>query len=167
MPTEIQKEAVELLSSLSLEASGARPFTAADDAQHFGQPHMKSVKPEIALRILVERAIIRKVVQDILAVQCEDGPAYCISVWDGEDHAIKASRDLDAIMAVIGACDEESLIVRRMRHTSTEDRAIFVGSILLVYGNDGWDVVAANTVSLEPLLEGANALAESLGDLLY
>ena len=34
--------------------------------------------------------------------------------------------------------------------------------VFLVYGNDGWDVIADYNVSLEPLLEPINKLALSL-----
>lgn len=150
--------AQQLLASIKNQARRA-VYDERDDSAHFEQHHyVKDVA--IRTRILIERAIIRRAVRDILAAH--DG-AYCISVYDGEEYPVKRSRDLDKIMADIGQCDEESLIVRH-----ADDSGSKVGSIYLVYGNGGWDVIADHTDSplMRELLTDANRLADLLGDLL-
>ena len=148
----------QLLASIKNQARRA-VYDERDDSVHFEQFHW--VKEEdIRQRILIERAIIRRAVRDILAAR--DG-AYCISVYDGEEYPVKRSRDLDQIMADIGQCDEETIVVRHVGEKGTK-----VGSIYLVYGNDGWDVIADHTDSplMGELLAEANRLADLLGDLL-
>lgn len=129
------------------------PFTpgaTADDIAHFSTPHGRRIELKIRQRIVVERAIIRKAVTDIIAA------GYALSVDYGEDDvAVSRSSDVAEIMEAIGACDEEWLHVR---HTNGKLR----GTIALVYGNDGWDVICDYHTSLEPLLTGANELAEQL-----
>lgn len=153
--------AQQLLASIKNQARRA-VYDERDDSVHFERSHY--VKDEaIRQRILIERAIIRRAVRDILAAH--DG-AYCISVSDGESWPVKRSRDLDTIMSNIGACDEETIVVRHI--TQSSEAGAKVGSIYLVYGNDGWDVIADHTDSplMHELLTDANNLADVLGNLL-
>lgn len=150
----------QLLASIKNQARRA-VYDERDDSVHFEQFHW--IKDEaIRQRILIERAIIRRAVRDIL--DAHDGN-YCISVSDGESWPVKRSRDLDAIMANIGACDEESI---RIRHTDDPAGTVSSGNLYFVYGNDGWDVIADHTDSplVHELLKGANDLADELGNLL-
>jgi hypothetical protein len=131
--------------------STGQPAPGADpDAAFFAaRPHIAdSVKP----RIRIERAVIRKLVQDVLGA----GAAYTISVFDGEEWALKRSRDEAAIMDAIMATDMDELRVRE------GDR--IVGRVSLVYGNDGHDVIADHTDNEEirRLLVGAEALADKI-----
>jgi|GEM_PF-1548048 len=153
--------AQQLLASIKNQARRA-VYDERDDSVHFEQHHY--VKDEaIRQRILIERAIIRRAVRDILAAH--DG-AYCISVYDGEEYPVKRSRDLDKIMAEVGQCDEEMLYVRHVEKEGVTGAR--VGGIYLVYGNDGWDVIADHTDSplMHELLTDANNLADVLGNLL-
>lgn len=152
---------VDLLASLRAQATAGK-YVLADDRAFFRSGD-DGKDCAVRLRQLIERAVIRRAVTDILAQQAEDGPAYCLSVYDGEETVVVASRDFDKIMEAIMSTDEDLLLVRRQH----ADRAsTFVGEIHLVYGNDGWDVIADHSVSITSLLVGADALADSLGDLL-
>lgn len=153
--------AQQLLASIKNQARRA-VYDERDDSVHFEQHHY--VKDEaIRQRILIERAIIRRAVRDILATQAEGGPAFCLSVFDGEATTVKCSRSVDEIMGAIGTTDEDELIVRRI----VQDAATkYHGVINLVYGNDGWDVIADCSVTVSALLDGADALASDLGELL-
>lgn len=153
--------AQQLLASIKNQARRA-VYDERDDSAHFEQHHYVK-DAAIRQRILIERAIIRRAVRDILAAH--DG-AYCISVSDGESWPVKRSRDLDTIMANIGACDEETIVVRHI--TQSSEAGAKVGSIYLVYGNDGWDVIADHTDSplMRELLTDANNLADVLGNPL-
>ena len=116
------------------------------------------------LRWLMDRAVIRRAVVDILAAQSTTagatGPMHNITVHDGEGTALAHSRDMDQIMGEIGACDEEVLIV----HDHGRDDVKGPGQIILVHGNAGWDVVADHTYNdtMVRLLAGADALSQSL-----
>lgn len=152
----------EALASLQLQAK-SREFTLADDAAYFGQRYLADISDGICLRQLVERAVIRRAVLDLLAMRCEDGPAYAISVFDGEETVVADSRDPATIMAAIMSTDVDALVVRRLREGI---KPAYAGEMTLVYGNDGWDVIADYSTVLDVDLATANALAEAFGDLL-
>jgi hypothetical protein len=152
-----------LLASLRAQATTAH-YGLPDDAAYFAQSCLADVASPVRVRQLIERAVIRRAVADILAVEAEGAPAYAVNVYDGEQTVLVVSRDLDAIMGAIMSTDEDTLIVRRSLH---QDRAsTFVGTITLIYGNDGWDVISNYSLSLDEVLAAANALADALGDLL-
>jgi biotin carboxylase len=144
-----------LLASLRDQSNLRAPVAQPDDAAA-----LNTENPKLRLRILIERAIIRRAVEDILAA------GYLVSVYYGDDdYGIRRSANRDAIMAEVGACDEEWLNVMRADDTAKSGYRL-VGTIELVYGNDGWDVIADYHSGLEQVLKGANDLATALGDLL-
>ncbi|MHA7322871.1 hypothetical protein ACX84T_09360 [Burkholderia pseudomallei] len=99
-------------------------------------------------RIQIEKQIVEKIVVDALAA------GFKLSVFDGEGTAISKSTDKDKILAALFACEEEYL---RLWKDGTH-----VGSVHLVYGNDGWDVISDHHVCLEDVLQGATELANQL-----
>lgn len=153
--------AQQLLDRIKSQAHRA-VYDERDDKAHFAQFHW--IKDEsIRQRILIERAIVRCAVLDILAAQ--DG-AFCISVYDGEEYPVKRSRNVDEIMADVGQCEIETLYVRHVdKDGATGTR---VGGFTLVYGNGGWDVIADHTDNplMHELLAKADFLADQLGNLL-
>ena len=60
---------------------------------------------------------------------------YTVSVFDGEEFAIKRSTDIPAIVAACESTGEDTLVVRTADGTK-------VGSIWLVYGNLPEELVA-------------------------
>jgi hypothetical protein len=152
----------EALASLQLQAR-SREFVLADDAAYFGQRYLADISDSICLRQLVERAVIRRAILDLLAMRCEGGPAYAISVFDGEETVVADSRDPAIIMAAIMSTDEDALVVRRLREGS---KPAYAGEMNLIYGNGGWDVIADYSTVLDVDLANANALADAFGDLL-
>lgn len=151
--------AAQLLESIKNQARRA-VYDERDDSAHFEQFHW--VKDEaIRQRILIERAIVRRAVRDIVAA------GYMVRVHDGETWATGLEKSVDAVMAEIGQCDEERLYVWNPSTTPGQD-GNYAGSIFLVYGNDGWDVMADHTDSplMHELLAEANRLADLFGDLL-
>ena len=161
-------KAAPLLANLRLQAmSGV--FTMPDDAAYFARTYplrtansgfpREAANQAIILRQLIERTIVRHTVADLIALGCS------VSVYFGDgEYGIKRSTSVEAVMAEIGACDEEFLHV----HPGPKNDSVSkkMGTIMLVYGNDGWDVLCDYHTSLEPLLVGVNALAESIGDAL-
>lgn len=134
----------------ALDAIAAHEAADANAAYFATRPYIDdSVKP----RIRMERAVIRQFLTDVFG---SESCRYLVSLHNGEDYSIRRSRDLDAIMAELMATDCEVLHVR--------DGDRLVGSVHLIYGNDGWDVIAdySDTEELRRLLAGAEALAERI-----
>jgi hypothetical protein len=75
----------------------------------------------------------RFVVKQIVGRALDKG--YLLTAYDGEEYPIKNSDDLEAVMAGLGHCDDEWLIV-----SNADGKRI--GAIYLVYGNDADEVVA-------------------------
>lgn len=155
--TTIQNTAIELAASFKTQAA-AKNYIEVDDQIYFESDSVKS--EEIRARILMERYIIRFFVKSLM--DCKD-VQYSISINDGGDWPVVRSRDLLHIMDHIGACDEERLYVR----IGLDKDATKVGQLYLVYGNDGWDVIADNTATdaFEALLKDTNELVDALGNL--
>lgn len=124
-----------------------------DDLYHFAtyaKSTGREIENSIKARIVIERAVIRHAVSAFIAAGC----TVTVDYGGEEGQGVASSTDLGAIMKAIGACDEEWLHVRK------DGKAL--GTVMLVYGNDGWDVIADNHMSLEPLLEETTKYAETL-----
>lgn len=109
-------------------------------------------------RLDIERRIREKLVDTLLA----HDPAWHLSIDDGECIAVARSRDAALLKSNLAAVDEEQLIVNRKRETVLPGQKPYVriGSVFLVYGNDGYDVIADYSTSLEDALKPVNAYAE-------
>lgn len=157
--TTALNNAKELILSHRAQAKEQK-YLEADDQVYFDASKVSD--EGIRTRILMERAIVRHLIRSVLA---RTDAEYSLSVFDGEAWPIIRSRDTAAIMAEIGACDEERL--RILRGTPAE--ALGSGSVFLVYGNDGWDVIADNTDTPEmaELLKGTEEFADHLCDAQF
>lgn len=87
----------------------------------------------VKLRNLMERAIVRKLVSDAF------DRGFAVSYSDGES-SYEQCNTVEGLMAEIQSTDEEKL---RLKHP--EGRSAYV---YLVYGNDGYDVIADYTLSI-------------------
>ncbi len=102
----------------------------------------------------IEQGIAKKLIELSLAA------GYTVSVFDGEETALKRSTDADAIMAALGSTDEDTLILRKPEQL-TKDTPI--GSILLIWGNehdlisDHTDNVATNELVARAMMEATGA----------
>ena len=122
-------------------------------------------------RINIERAIVRTIIEDALdmglLVTHNDGEAVTSSVrvlGDDEVDGIPGrtkEQATNAIMKHIQSTDEEYLIIKEWRGLDKPRR---IGSVYLVYGNDGHDVIADHTDSeeMDRILSGAFELSEKL-----
>ena len=99
-------------------------------------------------RIVIERRIVTALIDHALA------EGYELSVDDGEEQH-PWTTDRAVVIDNIMETDEDRLYLRKDGHTAW---------VLLVYGNDGWDVICDYNTSLEALLEPINKLAERLED---
>jgi len=144
----------ELFYSLQRQAA-TRQFLAADDRAFFEQLATDGMPmtDKACMLVLMERAIVRRAMQDLLAAGCG------VRIHDGEQFACDRTTDLSDLMGAVMATDGDRALV-----FLPGDR--FPRSISFVYGNDGWDVIADYHGSLQRLLAGAEALAERFADLL-
>lgn len=115
---------------------------------------------DIRARIVIENAIVRTACESLV----KEG--FALRLWDGEAYLTETiTQDVATLMADLQACEEEWLFVykRGTKKDGTEGWLRF-GTAYMVYGNDGWDVVADYSVNLEDALRGANAMAELFAD---
>lgn len=103
-----------------------------------------------SIRMGIEQKIIGRAVADIL------NKGYRISLYDGGEFTVKRSTDLNLILNATQTTDADMLKVY--------DTDEYIGAIHLVYGNDGHDVIADYSLSLEEVLKGASLLADELAD---
>lgn len=107
---------------------------------------------DINTRISIEATIVCKIVESTL------NQGYSVSVWNGgEEPEIEKSRDLKAILDSTCLCDEEIL-------SFYGNDGMAYGHIRLIYGNDGWDVVAdySDNAHTEQVLAEAQEYAEKM-----
>jgi len=130
----------------------------SDDLTYFAAREVdrpRPLDPAIKARIIVERAVVRHAVTALVA------SGLRLRLHDGEAWATAMTQNVADIMGELGACDEESLYSWvPSAEPGKNDR--YMGKLLLVYGNDGWDVIADHSVALEGVLEPTYAYAETL-----
>ena len=108
------------------------------------------------LRHRHERAIAERLITDAIA------QGYQVSVSDGEEWTVKRSTDSKAIMAALFSTDEDYIRIRK------EGEEGSIGQFALIYGNDGWDVIAdwSYTEETEAVMQqiqrGASELATAI-----
>ena len=107
----------------------------------------------VETRQKIERQIARSTAKDLIAA------GYSVVVFDGEEIALEASKDVGAIIAAMFSTDEDYLFAM----TPTEGGAMArAGWVRFIYGNDGWDVINDYTTNLETALAATTALADQL-----
>lgn len=148
---------IQLLASLRSQAT-LNSYTHDDDAKHLQDHGLTDAKHyDIRLRQLIERAVVRQAITDLLAA------GHTISLNNGGDQdEVSLSTDLAALMASIQETDEEYLLV----YPKDADGTSRQGWIRLIYGNDGWDVMNDYTTNLGVAINKADTLASELGELL-
>lgn len=103
----------------------------------------------VEARQRIERRIAKAAVKSLIDA------GFTVSVFDGEETVLTDSIDAKAIEAAMFSTDEDQLRVKR----ATDGLR---GSVLFVYGNDGFDVIADNTVNIEEVLKPATELADKI-----
>jgi hypothetical protein len=124
----------------------------ADDLAFFAEHKIDDKL--IRRRIVMERMVTRRAIRDMISA------GYQLRWFDGGEWMSPRTNDIDALMLESHACDEQVLYVFR---TKDDGKWLACGSIYFVYGNDGYDVIADYSISLEKSLKGANELADKLG----
>jgi hypothetical protein len=104
----------------------------------------------VKMRQEVERKIVTRLLKDAVAA------GYWISVDNGEDEPTKNSQNIRKILKFMFQCDEERIYL----HASEDEPLIYEGWVYLVYGNDGWDVIADYTTNLQHIMAGADKISD-------
>lgn len=65
-----------------------------------------------------------------------------VSIFDGDENCVKKSRNRTELRNALRSTDQDELTIRDLDGKK-------VMWVLLVYGNDGWDVVADHSISTE------------------
>lgn len=105
-----------------------------------------------------ERAIIAALLDDAAAA------GYLVSVYDGEEWAVKPTHDQTPVRLHIGATDETTLRFRDPAKLNDRGVADVVGSVLLIHGN-GCHVIAdhSDNAATAALVRRASIVAERFG----
>lgn len=100
------------------------------------------------MRIHVERQIARRVVLDAIAA------GYALNIDNGGEgvELPTPSIKVKEVLGAMFAADDDRLMFYK--------GGKYVGWVLFIYGNDGYDVVSDYTVNLESVMKGASALAD-------
>lgn len=106
---------------------------------------------DLQRRIKLEQRIVKSLISELLT------QGFALSVYDGEEHHAITTNRQDVINAIMET-DEDVLHV----YESTNPLAKHLGFILLVYGNDGWDVMSDWTVALDAYIPKTLALVEKV-----
>lgn len=106
----------------------------------------------------LETKIIESAIDELLAHD------FALSVNDGEETTVKASRDRAVILAAMRTTDEDFLIPHAKLPSGNYDPSSTgqFGWVRFIYGNDGWDVINDYSTRLEAYLLKTNALAEEM-----
>ncbi len=105
-------------------------------------------------RRYVERKIAARCISELLDAGFE------ITVNDGEEDTVEFSKNPAEIIGAMFTTDEDYLIV-------SDQTGLHKGWVRFIYGNDGPDVIADYTTSLESSLMRTNALAEAENTRLF
>jgi hypothetical protein len=118
--------------------------------------YIEQLKPETTTLSVAEMEdlIMRKAIETILAA------GKTISVFDGGETVVVKSTDPDEIFNALRSTGEDVIRVYG-------SDGIYDGMIQFIYGNDGYDVIADNSTSLEGLLEPVTKLADELEEKLH
>lgn len=138
----------------------ALPQAAPDDVVYFDS-QQSPIDPLIQQRIVIERAIVRKACEDLLAA------GFKLRVDDGGDWACERTDSLATVMSSIMSTDEDNVhVFGTVSLPGGVSTTRHLGWVQFVYGNTGWDVITDNTLSIDEHLAGATKLAEEISELM-
>lgn len=91
--------------------------------------HLEKGNKQMVRRIRMEKRMASGLVRACLK------RGYAVTIDNGEDKPIEKSKDYRAIMKELWATDEEHVLIY-------DDKGKYLGWFFLVYGNDGYDLIA-------------------------
>jgi len=103
---------------------------------------------DISTRQMIEKGIAKRVVRAAIEA------GYTVSLWDGGEYTVKRSRKLSEVVGAMFTVDEESLEIR-------DSEGGLIGTVWMVYGNDGFDAINDYTATktMEKLMLDADEYA--------
>ena len=103
----------------------------------------------VAMRQEIERKIVQAIADEAIRT------GHTVSVNDGEVWTVSKSTDPAEIMGAVMTTDEDKLRIY-------DARGERIGDVWLVYGNDGWDVIADyhDNPEMETVLKPAFKIAD-------
>jgi hypothetical protein len=107
-----------------------------------------NLETRIAVETRIARAIVKSAITKGYSVTIDNGGG-----WDG-DFEVEKETNLTKAYKALRATDQDTIIFHKGPHR--------VGAVMLIYGNDGWDVIADHSISYEvhEILEPAMAIAD-------
>lgn len=101
----------------------------------------------------MEKNIAAKIVDGALALN------YSVSVFDGEEYAVKRSSNRDEILNALNSTGTDNLRI-------WNSAGHCVGVVFLVWGNEGWALINDYTATplMEAMLQGANELSDKYAE---
>jgi hypothetical protein len=148
-----QKEAKALHFSMPYEWCNPALLQSSRDGEIVGDMEGKTMTLE--QRQEMEAQVMKSAISELIS------HGFVLSVFDGEELTVTKSTDEAAIFAALRTTDEDVLYADRPNGDGRETCRRFVQ---FVYGNDGWDVIADNSSSLEDYLDKTTALQDTLAD---
>jgi hypothetical protein len=102
----------------------------------------------ISTRQMIEKGIAKRVVRSAIEA------GFTVSLYDGGEYTVKRSSKLSEIVGAMFTVDEESLEIR-------DSEGGLIGTVWMVYGNDGFDAINdfTATETMEKLLSDADEYA--------
>lgn len=127
-----------------------------DDLKHLDGGRYPVTNVRIRERMIMERAVIRCFLESVLA---HKDAALFAAVDNGEEE-FPSTRELPTLMEQIQSVDEDYIRVYAADDVTGQRKHL--GSVFLMYGNAGWEVIADYHTSLEFLMGPVNALIDKL-----
>lgn len=112
------------------------------------ETRFKDLPPAVLKRRRMEYSIARRFILDAVKA------GYTLRVHDGQEFVTTQTKNTQDLLAAMFSVDEEHIYVYK--------DGLRIGWVFFVYGNGGWDVIADNTINLEPIMEGVSEYADSL-----
>lgn len=99
--------------------------------------YFKALSPYVQKRITAERAIARCVIKAAIA------KGYYVGICNGEDDETPITRgqSLNWLVDFLHQCDEDLLVIRGLE-PGKNGKGYKVGTVTLIYGNGGYDVLS-------------------------
>lgn len=139
---------VRIIGGTSYIVTPQPHYALRDPFRNYAEEARNNGEADLARRIEAEGRIVRAIVDKALA----DG--MTISVHDEAGAVLAASADRDVILAELYATGENILYLRK--------DGKYCGSVYLIYGNSGWDVINDHSTQLEAWMAPIMALCNQL-----
>lgn len=118
---------------------------------------LKDLDVSIRARAAMERRIVRSLVRELLDRKGTDGtPLFDLAVNDGDEEYERTREEATLLGQLINTDEDRLYVYSRLTRK-------YAGGVLLVYGNDGWDVMCDWSISLDPYMPKTLKLVETLG----